>query len=69
MLVGMIVLPLHFFFKEKDSLTRCFMVAFYLLSMFTMFHAAMRLALPGVIFGAAFMRIMSLDKINRGAGK
>ena len=69
MLVGMIVLPLHFFFKEKDSLTRCFMVAFYLLSMFTMFHAAMRLALPGVIFGAAFMRIMSLEKINRSAGK
>ncbi|GAO28522.1 oligosaccharide repeat unit polymerase Wzy [Geofilum rubicundum JCM 15548] len=58
MLVGMLGLPLYFLLTEKHPLTRCFLVAFYLLSMFTMFHAAMRLALPGVLFGAAFMRFL-----------
>lgn len=58
MLVGMVGLPIYFFFNEKHPLTRCFFIAFYLLSMFTMFHAAMRLALPGLLFGAAFMRVL-----------
>jgi O-antigen ligase len=62
MLVGMIGLPLYFFFTEKHPLSRCFFIAFYLLSMFTMFHAAMRLALPGVLFGAAFMRFLPNKK-------
>lgn len=58
MLVGMVIIPFLFFFRAQHPVTRCFFIAFYLLSMFTMFHAAMRLALPGVIFGAAFMRIL-----------
>jgi O-antigen ligase len=58
MLVGMIIVPIAFFKKAKDPVTRCFFIAFYLLSMFTMFHAAMRLAMPGVVFGAALMRIV-----------
>lgn len=69
MLVGLICLPTYFFFRSKGYLTRCFMLAFYLLSMFTMFHAAMRLALPGVVFGAAFMRIVTLDKLLKGEHK
>jgi hypothetical protein len=66
MLVGMIGLPIYFFFAEKHPLTRCFFIAFYLLSMFTMFHAAMRLALPGVLFGAAFMRVLPIKKEKTG---
>jgi O-antigen ligase len=69
MFVGLICMPVYFFFSSKDYLTRCFMLAFYLLSMFTMFHAAMRLALPGVVFGAAFMRIVTLDKLLKGEHK
>jgi hypothetical protein len=59
MLIGLIGMPIYFFFSHKDPLTRFFFVAFYLLSMLTMFHAAMRLALPGVVFGAAFMQVIS----------
>lgn len=58
MVVGMLILPIMFFNNVKDPVTRCFFIALYLLSMFTMFHAAMRLAMPGVLFGAAFMRII-----------
>lgn len=69
MLVGMLGLPLYFFFRYRDPMTRCFFVAFYLLSMFTMFHAAMRLALPGVVFGAAFMWVASRGKEEVGEGQ
>ena len=62
MLIGMIFMPFRHFFKEKGLTARYFFVAFYLLSMFTMFHAAMRLALPGVLFGAAFMHIVPDEK-------
>jgi O-antigen ligase len=57
MLMGLLWLPFYFFLRVQSSVTRFFFAAFYFLSMFTMFHAAMRLALPGVVFGAAFMFI------------
>jgi len=62
MLIGMIILPISHFFKEKGVIARYFFVAFLLISMFTMFHAAMRLALPGVVFGASFVHIISKPK-------
>ncbi|MDR2927240.1 MAG: O-antigen ligase family protein [Cytophagaceae bacterium] len=62
MLLGMICLPVSHFFKEKGIIARCFFIALYLLGMFTMFHAAMRLALPGILFGASFMHIISKPK-------
>lgn len=58
-IIGMIWLPIYFFFKVPNPETRCFFIAFFLLSLFTMFHAAMRLAMPGVLLGAAFMQILS----------
>jgi hypothetical protein len=58
MLIGMVIVPIAFFKKAKDPVTRCFFIAFYMLSMITMFHAAMRLAMPGVVFGAALMRLV-----------
>ena len=58
-LIGMIIFPVSHFFKEKGMIARYFFVALLLISMFTMFHAAMRLALPGVLFGAAFVHIIS----------
>lgn len=62
MVLGMIIVPFLIFFKSKEPVTRCFLIAFYLLSMFTMFHAAMRLALPGIVFGAALMRILPVTE-------
>ncbi|TCO06860.1 O-antigen ligase family protein [Natronoflexus pectinivorans] len=64
MLLGMIWLPITFFMRVRSPMTRFYFLAFYLLSMFTMFHAAMRLALPGVLFGAAFMMIKMQPKIE-----
>ncbi len=60
-LIGFIGLPIYFFFKEPNPETRCFFIAFFLLGLFTMFHAAMRLALPGLLLGAAFMRIVPIQ--------
>ncbi|WP_026474920.1 O-antigen ligase family protein [Alkaliflexus imshenetskii] len=62
MLIGMVWLPVYFFVRSQTPLTRFFFIAFYLLSMFTMFHAAMRLALPGVLFGTAFMLVKPTPK-------
>lgn len=56
--IGMIGLPVYFFFKVPYPETRCFFIAFFLVGLLTMFHAAMRLALPGVLMGAAFMQIL-----------
>lgn len=61
-LIGMIILPLSHFFKEKGMIARYFFIAFLLISMFTMFHAAMRMALPGIAFGASFAHIISKPK-------
>ena len=65
MLVGLIYLPI--FLLDPRLPDPMFYACIYLLSMFTMFHAAMRLALPGVVFGAAFMRIVTLDKLLRAS--
>ena len=62
MLLGMIFLPVRHFFREKGLIARYFFIAFYLIGMFTMFHAAMRLALPGILFGASFMHIVRDEK-------
>lgn len=62
MLIGMIVLPIIHFIRVRDTTSRFFFVGFYLLSMFTMFHAAMRLALPGILFGAAFMHVLAANR-------
>lgn len=62
MLIGMLGLPIYYFLVIRSPMTRFFFLAFYLISMFTMFHAAMRLALPGVLFGASFMYINNISK-------
>ena len=58
MLIGMIILPIVHFFREKGLIARYFFIAFLFISMFTMFHAAMRLAMPGILFGIAFVHII-----------
>jgi hypothetical protein len=67
MLFGMIILPVIHFFKEKGMVARYFFIAFLIVSMMTMFHAAMRLAMPGVVFGAAFAHILPKPKEEKKA--
>jgi O-antigen ligase len=55
MLIAFVWLPVSFFFKMPYPLSRAFFIAFLLLSILTMFHAATRLALPGVLYGFSFM--------------
>jgi len=62
MLIGMIILPIVHFFRETGLVARYFFIAFLFISMFTMFHASMRLALPGIVFGAAFVHIVPAKK-------
>lgn len=57
MVIVFFVLPVNHFLKYKNTLTRHWFLMFYLLAMFTMFHAGMRLAMPGVVFGLAFVLI------------
>ena len=55
-LLAFMILPAFFWFTNKSTDTRFFFAAFFFLSVMIMFHAAMRLALPGVLFGLSFMR-------------
>ena len=58
MLIGMIIMPIVHFFKKDGLIARYFFIAFLIISLMTMFHAAMRLALPGILFGASFAHIL-----------
>lgn len=66
--VALIILffsPLVHFFKI-EGVSKIFCVAFVVLSFLTMFHAAMRIALPGFIYGLSFLIItMKDDSIHR----
>ncbi|MCB9342226.1 MAG: O-antigen ligase family protein [Saprospiraceae bacterium] len=50
-----ILLPFFHFRRLKSNKNRQWMLTFYGLSMFTMMHSGMRLALPCVAFGLAFI--------------
>ncbi len=54
-LIAFIVLPLWYFHRLFSGWSKAFFAAFLLISMFTMFHAAMRLAMPGIVYGLSFL--------------
>lgn len=62
MLILFVALPLKYFFGVASKLSRYFMLAFFLISMMTMFHGAMRLSLGGIVYGAAFMVLTESKK-------
>jgi hypothetical protein len=61
--IAFLGLPALFFHKLTGAVSRAFFAAFLLVSMLTMFHAAMRLAIPGILYGFSFM-YSGLDRKN-----
>ena len=58
LIICYVYLPVKYFFTVIiNSRGQIYFIAFLMFSYLTMFHAAMRLAIPGVLFGAAFMFI------------
>ncbi len=60
MLVVFIFLPVQYFTHAPNNLSRFFFLGFFLIGALTMFHAAMRVAFPGIILGASFLYIYSV---------
>jgi O-antigen ligase len=50
----------HFYKINRD--TKYFFVSFMLVSLFTMFHAAMRLSMPAFMYGLAFISLINEDQ-------
>ena len=67
MLIGFLLLPLRHFYRIKKRYNgQLHFIAFIIFSFATMFHAAMRLAIPGVLFGAAFLLVLyDKSKLNK----
>jgi hypothetical protein len=55
--IAFIFLPVMHYFRNPSVRIRYLFLVLLLVSMLTMFHAAMRLALPGVLYGAAFLSV------------
>ncbi len=58
-----VVLPLWHFRQINNDHTRQWMLTFFILAMFTMAHSGMRMALPSVAFGLAFLLISDNKKL------
>lgn len=57
-LVAYLIMPIRHFFRYGNLLQRSWFLMFFLIAFFTMFHAAMRLAMPGVVMGFAYLVLM-----------
>lgn len=55
--IAFLIVPVYFWFYGKTVDSKVFMTAFFVLSMMTMFHGGMRLALAGIIYGLGFMYV------------
>lgn len=55
----MLFMPIKHFFKHKNLVTRQWLILFFIISVFTMFHSGMRLAMPAVSFAMAFILIIN----------
>lgn len=64
-LLIMIFLPIHHFFKFPGLSTRQWLILMYVISTFTMFHSAIRLAMPSVAFGLAFIIILDKKRLAK----
>ena len=55
MIVIFVIIPIGIIQRMDDDSLLLFFVGFYCLSLLTMFHSAMRLALPGVLYGLSLL--------------
>ncbi|MDQ3392593.1 MAG: O-antigen ligase family protein [Bacteroidota bacterium] len=60
-LLIMLFTPLSHFFKLSND-NKYFFASFIVIALFTMFHGAMRLAMPGFMYGISFIYILSRNK-------
>lgn len=61
MLLLLVWLPLIRITRKQSAMSKQFFFLFFIMGCMTMLHAAMRLALPGVIVGFAFATILSMS--------
>lgn len=56
-IIILLFLPVRIFYFEKNINNQIFLLVFVSLSFLTMFHSAMRLAMPGFIYGLAMIEL------------
>ncbi|MBN2744036.1 MAG: O-antigen ligase family protein [Marinilabiliaceae bacterium] len=61
-LLAYVYLPIYFFRQRRFTMQRTFFLVFFLVSFFTMFHAAMRLAMPGIVMGFSFFLMVPTSR-------
>jgi hypothetical protein len=61
-IIFFITIPFYHFLNYSNSLSRHWFLQSFLLVMLTMLHASMRLAMPGILFGLAFIVIQPAIK-------
>ena len=65
-IIAFIILPLKHFYKTRNNPFNLWLFAgFIIFSMTVMFHAAMRLAIPGVLYGASFVILFYKEKSEK----
>ncbi len=57
-----VILPIRHYFRLQNDETRQWMLTLLILSLFTLAHSGMRMAIPCVAFGLAFLQIQSAQK-------
>ncbi|MFT3739985.1 MAG: O-antigen ligase family protein [Breznakibacter sp.] len=57
-LIAYLIMPIRHFLRYGNLLQRSWFLVFFFIGFFTMFHAAMRLAMPGVVMGFAYLMLV-----------
>lgn len=64
-LLILFIAPLVYFFKLDGAVNKSLMICFLVLALITMLHSAMRIALPGFIYGLSFLKIRRINPLIR----
>ncbi|SVC67085.1 uncharacterized protein METZ01_LOCUS319939, partial [marine metagenome] len=52
-------------YSTQKKQGKCILVCFTIIAILTMLHSAMRLAMPGFIFGFGFFKLITLESIHQ----
>ena len=52
-------------YSIRKTQDRCILICFTTIAILTMLHSAMRLAMPGFIFGFGFFKLITLESIHQ----
>ncbi|PWD98015.1 O-antigen ligase family protein [Marinilabilia rubra] len=64
LIIAFIVLPFRQYHFIKSGSNKFLFISFFLISVLTMFHSAMRLAMPGIVYGLSFIVISGSAREN-----